>query len=82
MGVKHVETFGDSLLIVQQVYGKYQCLDGSSDAYLDRCLDVIATFDKFAIHHIYRHENSRANVLPQQASGYMVTKKNFASLKN
>jgi hypothetical protein len=28
MGVKHVESFGDSLLIVQQVSGKYQYLDG------------------------------------------------------
>jgi hypothetical protein len=27
MDVKHVEAFSDSLLIVHQVYGKYQCLD-------------------------------------------------------
>ena len=63
MGVKHVEAFGDSLLIVQQVSGKFQCLDGSLNAYLDKCLDVISSFDEFAIHHVYRHENSRANDL-------------------
>jgi ribonuclease HI len=36
MGVKHVEAFADSLLIVQQVSRKYQCLDGSLNAYLDK----------------------------------------------
>jgi hypothetical protein len=41
MGVKHVEAFGDSLLIVHQISRKYQCLDGSLNAYLDKCLDVI-----------------------------------------
>ena len=29
MTVKHVEAYGDSLLIVQQVCGAFQCLDGS-----------------------------------------------------
>jgi ribonuclease HI len=77
MGAKHVEAFGDSLLIVHQVSGKYQCLDGSLNAYLDKHLDVIARFDEFSIHHIYRHENSKANDLAQQASGYNVSSKNF-----
>jgi ribonuclease HI len=63
MGVKHVEAFGDSLLIVHQISGKYQCLDGLLNAYLDKCLDVIARFDEFSMHHIYRHENSKANDL-------------------
>jgi hypothetical protein len=47
MGVKHVEAFGDSLLVVHQVSGKYQCLDGLINACLDKCLDVIAIFDEF-----------------------------------
>jgi hypothetical protein len=77
MDVKHVETFSDSLLVVHQVSGKYQCLDGSLNAYLDKCIDIIARFDEFSIHHIYRHENSKANDLAQQASGYNVCNKNF-----
>jgi ribonuclease HI len=59
MNVKHVEAFGDSLLLVHQLSGKYQCLDGLLNAYLDKCLDIIARFDEFSIHHIYRHENSK-----------------------
>jgi ribonuclease HI len=37
IGVKHAEAFGDSLLIVQQVFGIYQCFDGSLNVYLDQC---------------------------------------------
>jgi ribonuclease HI len=29
MGVKHVEAYGDSLLVVQQVAREFQCLEGS-----------------------------------------------------
>jgi hypothetical protein len=36
MGVKHVEAYGDSLL-VQQVSKVCQCLNGSLNAYLDKC---------------------------------------------
>jgi ribonuclease HI len=78
MDVKHVKTFGDSLLVVHQVSGKHQCLDGSLNAYLVKCLDIVAIFDEFSIHHIYRHENSKANDLAQQACGYNVTNKNFS----
>jgi ribonuclease HI len=81
MDVKHVESFGDSLLIVHQVSEKYQCLDGSLNTYLDQCLDIIARFDEFSIHHIYRYDNSKANDLAQQASGYNVSNKNFSIAK-
>jgi hypothetical protein len=49
MGVKHVEAFGDSLLVVQQITGTFQCLDGSLNAYLDKCLKIIALFDDFTV---------------------------------
>jgi ribonuclease HI len=81
MDVKHVKAFGDSLLVVHQVSGKYQCLDGSLNAYLDKCLDIIARFDEFFIHHIYRPKNSRDNDLAQQASGYNVSNKNFSIIR-
>jgi ribonuclease HI len=68
MKIRHVEAFDDSLLVVQ-VLGECQCLEGSLNAYLDKCLDVIKfSFDEFCIHHIPRHENCRANDLAQGAS--------------
>ena len=57
MGVKHVEAYGDSLLVVQQVSKVCQCYNGSLNAYLDKCLDIISSFDEFIIKHIPREEN-------------------------
>jgi hypothetical protein len=43
------------------------------NSYWDRCLDIIKLFDTFSIKHIPQEENSRANQLAQQASGYIVS---------
>jgi ribonuclease HI len=67
MGVKHVEAFGDSLLVMQQVAGVFQCFDRSLNAYLDKGLEIIALFDDFTVQHISRDENTVANDLAQQA---------------
>ena len=65
MGVKHVEAFGDSLLVVQQIAGVFQCFDGSLNAYLDKCLEIIALFNDFTVQHISRDKNTMANDLVQ-----------------
>ena len=77
MGVKYVEAFGDSLLVVQQVSKVCQCYNGFLNVYLDKCHDIISCFDEFVIRHIPREENEKANTLAQQASGYNVAKKYF-----
>jgi hypothetical protein len=43
------------------------------NSYRDRCLDIIKLFETFSTKHIPREENSRANRLVQQASGYIIT---------
>jgi ribonuclease HI len=63
MGVKHVETFDDSLLVVQQVIGVYQYFDVSLNAYLDKYLENIALLNNFTVHHISRDENTMTNDL-------------------
>jgi ribonuclease HI/probable phosphoglycerate mutase len=63
MGVKHVETYGDSLLVVHQVSNVCQCLNGSLNAYLDKCLDIISCMGEFVIYHVPREENPKANAL-------------------
>ena len=77
MGVKYVEAFGDSLLVVQQVSKVCQCYNGSLNAYLDKCLDILSSFDEFVIRHLPTEENGQANALAQQASGYNVRKGKF-----
>jgi ribonuclease HI len=68
-----VDVFGDSNLIMQQIKGDSQFLDGVLNSYWDRCLDIIKLFDMFSIKHIPWEENSQANRLAQQASGYVVS---------
>jgi hypothetical protein len=41
---------------------------GSLNAYLDRCLEIIALFDNFTVQHVSRDENTVANDLAHQAS--------------
>jgi hypothetical protein len=54
VGARYVDVFGDSNLIVPQVRGDSQCLDGVLNSYRDRCLDIIHWFDMFRIKHIPR----------------------------
>jgi hypothetical protein len=63
--------------VVQQVAGEFQCLEESLRACLDTCLDIIGSFAEFQIRHVLRHENQKANMLAQQASGYDVGGCNF-----
>jgi ribonuclease HI len=63
MAVKHVEAFGDSLLVVQQITGVFQCFDGSLNAYLDKCLEIIVLFNDFTVQHVSRDENTVVNDL-------------------
>jgi hypothetical protein len=48
-------------------------LYGVLNSYRDKCLDIIKLFDTFSMKYIPREENSQANQLAQQASGYVVT---------
>ena len=51
IGVKHVDAFGDSLLVVQLVSKvcQCQCYNGYLDVYLDKCIDIISSFDEFVM---------------------------------
>jgi ribonuclease HI len=71
-GARDVDVFRDSNLIMQQIRGDRQCLDGVLNSYRDKCLDIIKLFNTFSIKHIPREENSQANQLAQQDSGYVV----------
>jgi hypothetical protein len=81
MGVKHVEAFGGLLLVVQQIAGTFQCLDGSLNAYLDKCLEIIALFNYFTMQHVSRDGNTAVNDLVQQASDFRSNRGKFDFLE-
>ena len=70
IGAIHIEAFGDSLWVVQQISKGYQCFDESLIVYLEVCLDAKFTLGCYKIVHISRHDNLKE--LAQQASGYYV----------
>jgi hypothetical protein len=39
----------------------FQCLDGSLNAHLDKCLEIIDPFDDFVVQHVSTDENTMAN---------------------
>jgi hypothetical protein len=41
MGVRNAEAFGDSVLVVQQIKGESQCLDGALNNYREECTGII-----------------------------------------
>jgi ribonuclease HI len=63
MGVKYAEAIGYLLLVVQQVASVFQSFDGLLNAYLDKCLEIIALFDDFTMQHVSRDENTVVNNL-------------------
>jgi ribonuclease HI len=77
MGVRNAEAFGDSMLVVQQIKGESQCLDGALNNYREECTGIIKLLESFSISHVPRGENERANILAQQASGYNITRGMF-----
>jgi hypothetical protein len=64
-------------LLVEQVAGEFQCLEEPLKVCLYACLDIIGSFAEFQIQHILRHENQKASMLAQQASGYDIGGCNF-----
>jgi ribonuclease HI len=78
MGIKNMEAFGDSNLVVQQIRGDSQCLDGTLNECRERCMDLIQKLDPFYIQHVHRAQNRASNELAHHTSGYRIMRGRFA----
>ena len=65
-----VEIFGDSMLVVNQLIGEYECKDDILRVYHEECLRLLKEFRKVTIEHVPKFYNGDANRLAQHASGY------------
>jgi hypothetical protein len=66
---------------VQHIACTFQCLNGSLNAYLNKCLKIIALFDDFTVQHVSRDENTVVNDLMQQESGFQANRGEFGFLE-
>jgi ribonuclease HI len=67
-----VEIFGDSMLVINQLAGIYECRSEVLISYYERCLKLLKEFRDFCLEHISRLHNEEANRLAQHASGYQL----------
>ena len=58
-----VEIFGDSMLVINQLIGEYECKDDILRLYHEECLQLLKEFKKVTIEHVPKFHNSDANWL-------------------
>nr|ABA96125.1 retrotransposon protein, putative, unclassified [Oryza sativa Japonica Group] len=65
-----IEIMGDSLLVISQLAGEYECKNDTLMAYNEKCLELRKGFRLVTLKHVSREQNLEANDLAQGASGY------------
>jgi len=65
-----VEVFGDSMLVINQLAGSYECRSEILITYHERSVQLLKEFKDFRLEHVPRLHNEEANQLAQHASGY------------
>jgi len=66
-----VEVFWDSMLVINQLAGSYECRSEVLITYHERSMQLLKEFKAFRLEHIPRLHNEEANRLAQHASGYL-----------
>jgi len=62
-----VEIFGDSMLVINQLIGEYDCKDDILRVYHEECLQLLREFKKVTIEHVPKFHNGNTNRLAQHA---------------
>jgi ribonuclease HI len=65
-----VEIVGDSMLVINQLAGIYECRSEVLISYYERCMQLLKGFRDFCLEHVSRLHNEEANRLAQHALGY------------
>jgi len=65
-----VEIFGDSMLVINQLAGTYECRSDVLITYYERSMQLLNKFKDFRLEHVPGLHNEEANRLARHASGY------------
>jgi len=66
--VDAVEVFGDSMLVINQLAGSYECHSEVLITYHERSMQLLKEFKDFQLEHVPRLHNEEANRLAKHAS--------------
>ena len=67
LGVKRIEIFLDSELVVRQLSGKYKVRNARLRSLFDQAVSILQQFDDYAIFHVGRELNQQADRLANEA---------------
>ena len=67
IGIKSLIVEGDSLLVINQMTDKNVCKSKNLIIIYKEAKELVKEFEEIYFHHIYRHENSRADELCNNA---------------
>nr|ABA94546.1 retrotransposon protein, putative, unclassified [Oryza sativa Japonica Group] len=62
-----IEIMGDSLLVISQLAGEYECKNDTLIVYNEKCLELMKEFRLVTLKHVSREQNLEANDLAQGA---------------
>nr|AAU89171.1 retrotransposon protein, putative, unclassified [Oryza sativa Japonica Group]ABF97756.1 retrotransposon protein, putative, unclassified [Oryza sativa Japonica Group] len=65
-----VEIMGDSLLVISQLAGEYECKNDTLVVYNEKCRKLMNSFRLVTLQHVCREQNMEANDLAQGESSY------------
>nr|ABA98801.1 retrotransposon protein, putative, unclassified [Oryza sativa Japonica Group] len=65
-----IEVMGDSLQVISQLAGEYECKNDTLMVYNEKCLELMKEFRLVTLKHVSREQNLEANDLAQGESGY------------
>ncbi|WP_069649350.1 ribonuclease HI family protein [Caloranaerobacter ferrireducens] len=63
MGIKDIELYMDSELVVKQIKGEYKVKNERMKPFYEIASSLISQFDNFSIYHVRREKNKRADEL-------------------
>jgi len=67
-----VKIFGDSMLVINQLAGSYECRSKVLITYYKKSMQLLKEFKDFRLEHVPRLHNEEVNRLAQHASGYQL----------
>jgi len=71
IGVKHLEAYRDSKLIVNQVRGEYEVRHENLVSYHNTTINMAEKFRSFYINHVPRQQNAHANALAPSSLNWL-----------
>ena len=72
-----VEIMGDSLLVISQLVGEYECKNDVLVIYNEKFRELMNSFRLVILKHVSREQNVEANDLSKGASGYKLMAKDI-----